>query len=324
MNAAATVSFVIPVRNDAERLRRCLRSIRANSYVASAVEIVVADNGSIDDSVAVALAEGASVLDLPGLRVGQLRNRAAAMTHGDVLAFVDADNEISSGWIAAAAAALAAEHVGAVGAPYLPPSPSTWVQRLYDGLRRHPQGRERVSWLGSGNMAVRRVAFIEVNGFDTTLETCEDVDLCRKLAARGYTILSDSRLENIHYGDPRTLANVFYGELWRGRDNVRVSLRTPRAWRTLVSAAIPAGVLVALLAIVTGLAMRSVVGLELTATASLAIVALIIARATLMVRGSILADLAPAFTVAAAYELGRAFALTTRVTHAKRRAGANA
>ena len=45
---------------------------------------------------------------------------------------------------------------------------------------------ERVTWLGSGNMAVRRSAFEEVGGFDTTLETCEDVDLCRKLRARGY------------------------------------------------------------------------------------------------------------------------------------------
>ena len=42
----AQISFVIPVRNDAERLRVCLASIAANRRVPGQVEIVVADNGS--------------------------------------------------------------------------------------------------------------------------------------------------------------------------------------------------------------------------------------------------------------------------------------
>ena len=39
--AAPTVSFVIPVRNDAMRLRRCLESIRADA-TRVATEIIVA------------------------------------------------------------------------------------------------------------------------------------------------------------------------------------------------------------------------------------------------------------------------------------------
>ena len=46
---------------------------------------------------------------------------------------------------------------------------------------------------------------------------------------------SGTRLRNVHHGDPASLARVFLGELWRGRDNARVSLRTPRSWRTLAS-----------------------------------------------------------------------------------------
>jgi len=38
---------VVPVRNDAARLARCLDSIRANRYPAAAVEIVVNDSGRI-------------------------------------------------------------------------------------------------------------------------------------------------------------------------------------------------------------------------------------------------------------------------------------
>ena len=49
-------------------------------------------------------------------------------------------------------------------------------------------------------------------------------------ARSGLRIVSDARLENIHHGDPRTLREVFFGELWRGRDNLRVSFRAAVAW----------------------------------------------------------------------------------------------
>ena len=80
------ISLVIPVLNDAARLERCLTSIRLQRYPADLVEVVVADNGSADDSASVARRAGATVLDLPGLRVAQVRNRAAQATQGDVIA----------------------------------------------------------------------------------------------------------------------------------------------------------------------------------------------------------------------------------------------
>jgi glycosyl transferase family 2 len=318
------VSFIIPVRNDAQRLQHCLRSITAGRSSPAQVEIVVADNGSIDTSPAVARAAGATVVSLPGIRLGELRNRAVDAARGGILAFVDADHEIGPEWVSSAISVLADERVAAVGAPCRPPSPATWVQRLYDGLRRHPGAQEVVAWLGSGNMAVRRSAFEQVGGFDTTLETCEDVDLCRKLRAQGYRLVADARLHNIHFGDPRTLGHVFFGELWRGRDNVRVSLRPPRSWRTLVSAAIPVFNLAALALVVLGVVSGTAVGFFAATVAGLSVLVLMGLRASVMVTGARSREFPQAFAVAAAYELGRAFALTARVGHARRRAGTSA
>ena len=92
------------------------------------------------------------------------------------------------------------------------------MQRAYDGFRRRSSGRREVDWLGSGNLAVSRSAFEAVHGFDVTLTTCEDVDLCRRLRERGYRIVSDSRLRSVHLGDPRSLKALFVSELWRGRE----------------------------------------------------------------------------------------------------------
>jgi GT2 family glycosyltransferase len=311
------VSFIIPVRNDAVRLERCLQSIRSNHYPCS--EIVVADNGSTDRSVSVARAAGANVVSLPGVRLGELRNRGVASSRGDVLAFIDADHEIAPDWTASVVAALAQESVAAVGAPYRPPASATWVQRQYDRLRRHPGGQEVVDWLASGNMAVRRKAFELVDGFDVSLETCEDVDLCRKLRARGYVVLADGRLRNVHHGDPTTLRHVFLGELWRGRDNVRVSLRAPRSWRTIASALVPIATLLALLVAVAGLASATVMGRSAAVWASLFILSLLGLRAARMTAGGAFRELPRALAVAAAYELGRALAVAARTGYGRRR-----
>ena len=315
------VSFVVPVRNDAERLGRCLRSIAANGYPGDAVEVVVADNGSTDDSAAVAREAGAALLSLPNLRLGALRNRAAAAARGTVLAFVDADHEIGPDWVAATVEVLADGAVAAVGAACRPPASSTWVQRLYDRLRQHAAQPRAVEWLGSGNMAVRRAAFEAVGGFDEALETCEDVDLCRKLRANGGRLVADGRLENTHYGDPRTLRHLFLGELWRGRDNIRVSLRKPRSWRTIASATIPAITLTAIAATVVGAIAASALGPSVVVDGILAIALIIAVRTARMLRGASPRDLPAAFAVAGAYEIGRALAIAARAGHAWRRVG---
>lgn len=241
------VSFVIPVRNDKQRLRHCLASIVGNDYPRDLVEIIVVDNGSTDGSATVGQEFGAVTVSSSSGRVAELRNLGARGTRGSVIAFADADHQIDRGWIAAAVNALALPDVGAAGAPYdTQPSPS-WVQQLYDGLRSRPNGREDVLWLGSGNIAMSRAAFERIGGFDTGLTACEDVDLCNRLQQAGYRLLADPAMRSVHFGDPKTLKALFLGELWRGRDNLRVTFRGPKTLRHLRSALLPIAHLVALI-----------------------------------------------------------------------------
>jgi GT2 family glycosyltransferase len=334
-------SFIIPVRDDARRLARCLDTVRANLDQASGHqsgqlrghEIIVADNGSTDDSAAVAMAAGATVLSIPNQPVAIVRNRAAAIATGDVLAFIDADHALASGWLTAAADALSGDDVVAAGAAYDTPSDGTWVQRAYDAFRDHQPGQSDAGWLASGNLAVKRELFLGVGGFDESLETCEDVDLCKRLQLTGKRVLTDSRLASTHYGDPRTLNALFWGELWRGRDNLRVSLRPPLRARELPSIVIPilylGLLLLALLALIAGLAAApfgapSITGISVTvfAAALVGLLALSALRVSRMVgrMGSWRSDMVwRAFMVAATYDVARALALVVRVGHRARR-----
>jgi len=314
------VSFVVPVRDDAENLGRCLASIRAVAAGAP-IEIIVVDNGSRDGSAAVARAAGATVLEAPGVPVAEARNRGAAAAGARLLAFVDADHVIDAGWVGCAVENLDAPGVGAAGAPYVAPG-VTWVQRAYDRFRvRHP-GPHPVDWLGSGNLAVRRDAFAAVGGFDRALETCEDVDFCNRLRSAGYTIVSDQRMRSLHAGDPSTLRALFLGELWRGRDNLRATLRGPLTARALPSVVIPVADVAFLATCAAGAAAAPWLG-PLPALGGVAgFLSLSLARAWVLSRrsaGRAWRDLPSTFTVACVYDAARALALVARATHRVRR-----
>lgn len=315
------LSVIIPVLNDAERLARCLASLRTNAVPSDETEVIVVDNGSTDASREVAQAAGAEVLVVPGVHVGGLRNLGAARARGRFLAFIDADHEVVSGWVEAACSLLDDGSVAAAGAACLPPEPGTWVQATYGRLRGRPSGRRDVEWLGSGNMAVTRRAFREIGGFDTRLQACEDVDLCQRFRAAGWRLVSDERLGSIHHGDPRTLGALFRSELWRGRDNLRVSLRHVTL-RGLPSMVIPVAELAALGLIPLGLASWRLGGFWAAGVGASSVLALAVLRAA-RIMGSPGAkgprSAFEAFAVALTYDLGRALALvyTARHRHAR-------
>lgn len=308
----ALITFVIPVRNDAQRLERCLASIIADAGPVPH-ELLVIDNDSVDNSAGVAGRLGASVLSLPG-SVAVLRNAGVAQAGAPLVAFIDADHRIAPGWLAAALAAMDDAGVGAAGAPYHAPEDGTWVQRTYDGLRRHPSRIEPGEWFGAGNLVVRRTAFDRIGGFDTTLESCEDVDLCARLRTAGWRLLSVPAMRTVHYGDPPTLQRLFWSELWRGRDNLRVSLRAPLSIRNTLSIAIPVIELIAIPLALAGFIWWWPMGLTMLAV----LLALVGVRAVALLRntgGANPGGIAAAVAVAAAFEAGRSLALIARAGH---------
>jgi GT2 family glycosyltransferase len=315
------VSFIIPVRNDALRLEACLTSIRRNRHAAGQIELVVVDNGSSDGSSQVASAFGAKVVSVEAGRVSELRNRGARHATSDVFAFVDADHEIAAGWVYAALDCLQMPTVGVVGALCHAPADGTWVQRVYGHLRGTVAGQRDVDWLGSGNMAVRREPFEALGGFDTSLDTCEDVDLCHRVRAQGFRVLSDARLKNTHFGDPRTLREVFSSERWRGRDNLRVSFRRPIAWAAVPSAIIPVCHIALLVAALAGLLTAPLIGRAGLLIAAAAIAGVFAATAPRVVCAAArakrvrLRTLLQAIAVASAYDMGRALAVVSRAPH---------
>ena len=83
------ISVIIPAYNASAYLRKCLDDLSKSTVPH---ECIVVDDGSTDDTVAVATSFGAKVLHT-GKRSGpaRARNMGAPVASGDILFFIDAD-----------------------------------------------------------------------------------------------------------------------------------------------------------------------------------------------------------------------------------------
>jgi glycosyltransferase involved in cell wall biosynthesis len=163
---ALSVSVIIPVRDDAQLLRRCLHAL-AQQTVAP-LEIIVVDNGSHDETADVARAAGVILVRQP--EPGVLAASAAGYdaAAGDLLARLDADCVPGADWVRSVVDAFADPAVAAVtGGAHLVEGPAR-MRRLvpaaylaaYYGVLTVTLGH--VPLFGS-NMAMRRDAWIDVS-----------------------------------------------------------------------------------------------------------------------------------------------------------------
>jgi glycosyltransferase involved in cell wall biosynthesis len=208
-----TVSFVVPLYNEAETIGRCLQTILAEAEADD--EVIVVDNGSTDASLRIAGAfDRVRVVSLPGQSIAAVRNYGARLASGAILGFIDADCLLVPGWRRQVVAALGEGEYAAVGSKCAVPENAAWIERAWYSQR--PGARKVVRYINSGNLAVRRTVFNGVRGFDESLITGEDAELGWRLTGRGYRLLEDPAAAAVHLGNPKTLLDFYRKERWRG------------------------------------------------------------------------------------------------------------
>ena len=193
-----TVSIVIPVLDRAGELQRCLASIGSIDYPKEKLQVIVVDDGSCDDSAAVARSMGALVVSSGGTRRGPAaaRNVGAAQASGELLAFIDSDCSASAGWLADLVPLFRDGQTAAVGGRVDGMCSASAVDRYEAVMSSLSLGsRERFGnsgddtfYLPSCNLLVRRQVFLSVGGFESSMHVGEDVDLTWRMRDAGWTI----------------------------------------------------------------------------------------------------------------------------------------
>jgi len=177
----SSLGVVIPALNAAATIEATLAALRADG-ARFALDIVVVDGGSGDDTMARAAAHGARTITAPRGRGGQLAAGAAAVD-GDWLLFVHADTRLDAGWHDAAAA-LAQSPDNARRAGYCrfalddDDAAARRLERLV-AWRAHRLGLP----YGDQGLLISRAFHHDLGGY-RPLPLMEDVDLVRRIGRR--------------------------------------------------------------------------------------------------------------------------------------------
>lgn len=207
-----SISVIIPARNEERFIGACLEAVLAQDYPRALMEIIVVDNGSTDNTAAIARKMGARVCNLPAIQVGALRNRGAQIATGDILAFLDADCLPPPRWLKGAAEALRAAAC-VTGDSYDIPTTPHWIERAW--FAQEPSGRRQATLIPAGDMILPRAAFLALGGFDEALVAGEDAEFCLR-ARKVLPIIADDRTRVVHLGNPKSLRKFMARETWHG------------------------------------------------------------------------------------------------------------
>ena len=212
------ISLVIPMYNEARHIGRTLLAAqRAANAAGLECELIVADNGSKDQGPHIARQMGAQVLVLPGLLIGALRNRGAAVATGEWLAFIDADIEVPEDWLTLLLSIQPAVQVDVLGLDLHTPAEAPWYASAWQRrtLRPNDETVKTVRWLPSSNLLMRRPWFDKVRGFNENLRTGEDKDFTMRLSHSGARLLSVNQSVALHWGYESSWREWMGKEFWR-------------------------------------------------------------------------------------------------------------
>lgn len=208
-------SVLVLCHNQSDYTLRCLEAVLASADHAD-FEVVVVDNGSVDDTPGMLEAYGDHIkLIHSRTNVGVVAgyNLAAQKAVGDYLVFLHNDMEVQRGWLNEIADRFG-EHpdAGAVGSTLVHPQGFTQeffeseIASSRDGCRKGAPVTNEAEYCFGVSLAVKANLFRQLGGFDVRFSPAfyEDVDLCYGIRKLGYKILHCPTSKILHHGGATT------------------------------------------------------------------------------------------------------------------------
>ncbi len=188
------VSVYIPCYNGARYIGDCLQALLDQTRVPD--EIIVVDDGSTDGTAAVVQGFPSVVLiQFPENRgLSAARNAGVVTARHELVASLDADCAAEPDWLAHLVEVMEnVPNIVGAGGELCENNTKTVADRYRCTFMLQSWGSERVinpPFLCGANTIYRRSVLIEVDGYPEVFRTNgEDVDLCKRIYARGYKLL---------------------------------------------------------------------------------------------------------------------------------------
>ena len=185
------ISVVVCTYNGARTLGQCLAGLKELDYPDH--EVIVVDDGSTDETPAIARASGFRVVVDGRQGLSGARNSGLREATGEIVAYIDDDAWPDPHWLRYLALAFReSTHVG-MGGPNLPPPGDGLVAASIANAPGNPihvlLNDCEAEHIPGCNMAFRRANLEAIGGFDTRFRCAgDDVDVCWRLRDRGWTL----------------------------------------------------------------------------------------------------------------------------------------
>lgn len=186
------VSVIIPVYNGRQTLPDCLKALERQTHPPD--EVIVVDDGSTDDTAAVATQFEVTVLAQMKAGPATARNRGTRAARGEIVLFTDADCAPAADWVERMLAPFA--DPGVVGAKgeyrtHQQELVARFVQQEYQDRYDRMATQPQIDFVDTYSAAYRRDLFWAAGGFDAIFPTAsvEDQELSFRLAERGHRLV---------------------------------------------------------------------------------------------------------------------------------------
>ena len=225
-----SVSLVIPGRNAAATLERCLRSVVALKESQQLADIFFVDDGSSDESLAIADKFPVRCLEAGGRGPGAARNTGWRSSTSDLVWFIDADCVARDDALELLLAHMKSPSVAAAGGSYTNLYPNSLLASLIhlEIVERHSRMPQEPDFLASFNVLYRREDLERVGGFDERLRKAQDADLAFRVRANGGVLRFDGRSRVGHH-HPIRLKSYLATQAGHGFWRVFLYAKHPRA-----------------------------------------------------------------------------------------------
>jgi lipopolysaccharide/colanic/teichoic acid biosynthesis glycosyltransferase/GT2 family glycosyltransferase len=189
-----TISVVVPARDAADVLPRCLAGLQRQIIPRNRYEVIVVDDGSSDLTARVAAEAGVRVIGQNWAGPAAARNRGAREARADLLVFTDADCVAAPDFLEKIVSPLGDPSVVGVKGAYrtqqrgvIPRFVQAEYEHKYVRTRRFP----RIDFVDTYAAAYRRDVFLAHGGFLVSFPhpSVEDQELSFRLAGLGHKLL---------------------------------------------------------------------------------------------------------------------------------------
>jgi O-antigen biosynthesis protein len=185
------ISVVVCTCNGSRTLRDCLSGLSKIDY--PDYEVIVVDDGSRDNSAAIAREFGATVISTENRGLSSARNTGMEAATGEIVAYIDDDAYPDPHWLSYLAAMFHSTTFAAIGGPNLAPpgdgSVAECVVNAPGGPVHVLLSDTEAEHIPGCNMAFRKSHLQAIGGFDPKFRTAgDDVDVCWRIQERGWKI----------------------------------------------------------------------------------------------------------------------------------------